>query len=58
MIHRLGFRKPASHLGKAVPEAWQDEQCAQAQQPLPVPEPLAPSLQQLHPPQSYWRIQV
>lgn len=42
-----------SHLGKAVTEAWQNAECSQAQQPLLVPEALAQSLQQLHPPQSY-----
>lgn len=49
MIQGLGFRKPASDLGRAVTEAGQNEQ---AQQPLLVPEALARSLQQLHPPQS------
>lgn len=58
MIQGLGFRKPASHLGKAVTEAWQNEQRAQAQQPLLVPEPLARSLQQLHPPRAVREVQV
>lgn len=53
MIQGLGFGNPASHLGKAVTESWQNAQCAQAQQPLLVPEALAGILQQPHPPQSY-----
>lgn len=53
MIQGLGFGNPASHLGKAVTESWQNAQCAQAQQPLLVPEALAVSLQQPHPPQGY-----
>lgn len=58
LIQGLGFRKSASHLGKAVTEAWQNEQRAQAQQPLLVPEALAGSLQQLHPPRAVRPVQV